>query len=186
MQGDGLDGGGHKGLTAHGGVTAGVGCIAPGHLSGNIAGLLEDSGLTLGSSDVDEDDAQQHTADDADGGSGNRYALSGSPVIQAQALKDLAHSAGSAVTAAEALAQLIAEGAVEIIVSVLLKNRLVPKPMADCMKLSAANRGESLEHIGSGLLPALGLWGTVHEHSRGTAAKMGTIRVPGSGDQSLM
>ena len=174
MQRNGLNGGGHEGLAAHRGMAAGIGYIALGHLGRDIAGLFEDGGLALGGCNVDENDAQQHTADDADGGGGDRYTLCSGPVIQAQALQDLAHSAGSAVTAAEALAQLIAEGAVEVGVTGAAKEQVGSKANGGLHEAQCSKQRESLENIGGCLFAAAALLGrAVHEHSQGNCCKDG-------------
>ena len=85
------------------------------------------------------------------------------------------------MTAAEALAQLIAEGAVEIIVTGAAEEQVGSEADGRLHEAQCRKQGEGLEHIGSGLFAALSLGGTVHEHSQGNRREDGNDQ--GAGQQ---
>ena len=169
VEGGRLNGGVHKGLPAHGTLLGDVGSIPFRHGGGDVAWLFQDGSFALFGRHVNGDNADDHAADDADGGSGDGDALCGSPVLDAQALQNFAYGTGSSMAAGVACGELIPKGAVQLIFAAAKVGEEKVGAVADHV-LQGANGGEQtegFEHIGSGLAAhASGLAAAVHEHAQ--------------------
>ena len=114
MNGDGFDRRTGGGFTAQACLVADVTGKAEGALFGQHSGVLQNSGLALAGSVVDDEHAQQNAAQQADGCKGGHNALSQFPVLYAALLQNAADGTGHAVAAVKALADLVAEVVVEV------------------------------------------------------------------------